>query len=373
MGPHEPDRQTRADPSGEIHHAFWLRHMRIGFGVFLGESLVVMLYLATTPHGIHRPILKVVVVVWFLFAMAGLFAAPRLASRSSRASFSACWTIASILAVGVVAALDGGVDSPTLFLLFLPVGFAALAFTPVVTTACGLFTLATMAVVAITDGTIHLFPEDAFVLIGVLVGAAVLSVAASINRTHREDHERLLSQQVTLLASTDGLTGCAVHRVFHERLEEEIARSVRTNRPLSLVMLDVDDFKAVNDSYGHLVGDSVLASIGAVLRAQTRSFELSGRLGGDEFAVLMPDTEPSAAAVAANRFRQETAKAVEVPVTLSVGVSGFDPSTPTAERMLDDADFALYQVKRAGRDSVIVRHPHMEVPKERHLGAESKI
>ena len=155
---------------------------------------------------------------------------------------------------------------------------------------------------------------------------------------------------MTILASTDGLTGCAVHRVFHERLEEEIARSVRANRPLSLVMLDVDDFKTVNDTYGHLVGDSVLASIGEVLRAQTRSFELAGRLGGDEFAVLMPDTEPSAAFIAANRLRQESSKVVEVPVTLSIGVSGLDLSTPTAERMIDDADFALYQVKHAGRE-----------------------
>ena len=349
------DNQFGAAPVGEIDRTFWLRHMRTGFGVFLGESLVVMLYLGTTSHGPHRFVLEIVVAIWFLFAMAGLLTAPFLASRHSRALFSACWTMASILAVGVVAALDGGVESPTLLLLFLPVGFAALAFAPVVTTACGLCALATTAVVAVTDASIRI-PEDAFVMVGVLVGATVLSVAASINRTHREDHERLLSQKVAIMASTDGLTGCAVHRVFHQRLEEEIARSLRTGRPLSLVMLDVDHFKAVNDTYGHLVGDSVLASIGAVLRSQTRSFELAGRLGGDEFAVLMPDTEPSDAVIAANRFRDESAKVVEVPVTLSVGVSGLDLSAPTAERLLDDADFALYQVKHAGRDSVIVRH-----------------
>jgi diguanylate cyclase (GGDEF)-like protein len=190
-----------------------------------------------------------------------------------------------------------------------------------------------------------------------MVGATVLSTVASINRTQREGRERLLSEQVALLAATDGLTRCAVHRVFHRRLEEEIGRSIRADRPLSLLLIDVDDFKAVNDSFGHIVGDHVLAAIGQVLRTQTRSFEMVGRLGGDEFGVLLPDTQPSDAAVVAERLRRKASEAVEVPVTLSIGVSAFDPTTPTAERMLDDADFALYQVKHAGRDGVAVRQP----------------
>lgn len=82
-----------------------------------------------------------------------------------------------------------------------------------------------------------------------------------------------------------------------------------------------------------------------------------GRLGGDEFAVLLPDTQPSEAAIVAERLRRKASEAVEVPVTLSIGVSGLDLTTPTAERILDDADFALYQVKHAGRDGVAVRQP----------------
>ena len=157
------------------------------------------------------------------------------------------------------------------------------------------------------------------------------------------------------MARTDGLTGCAVHRVFHERFEEEIARSLRNGHPLSLMMIDVDSFKVVNDTYGHLVGDHVLAGIGAALRAQSRSFDLVGRLGGDEFAVLMPDTDPTSATALAQRIRLEAAAGLEVPVTLSIGVSGLDLSQPTAEHMLDDADFSLYQVKGAGRDGVAAR------------------
>jgi two-component system cell cycle response regulator len=182
-------------------------------------------------------------------------------------------------------------------------------------------------------------------------------VAASVNRVNRERNEQLLVEKIAELAMTDGLTGCAVHRVFHERFEQEIARSLRNGHPLSLMMIDVDAFKAVNDTYGHLVGDHVLAGIGSALRAQSRSFDLVGRLGGDEFAVLMPDTEAEAATALAERIRLEAAAGLEVPITLSIGVSGLDRAEPTVEHMLDDADFSLYQVKKGGRDGVAIRFP----------------
>ena len=189
-----------------------------------------------------------------------------------------------------------------------------------------------------------------------LAGSLALSVAASVNRVNREGHERLLVERIAELATTDGLTGCVVRRVFYERLGEEIARSLRHDDPLSLMLIDMDSFKAVNDTYGHVVGDHVLAAIGTTLRAQARAFDVIGRLGGDEFAVLMPETKATAMALA-ERIREAFLGAAEVPVTLSIGVSGLDPLAPTAERMIDDADFALYQVKRAGRDAIAIHHP----------------
>lgn len=367
--------QTRDDPdldalhgdvgyAKEIQRAFWLRHIRIGFGVFLAETVMVLLYLLTTSHGPHRGVLEFIASGWFLIATTGLLASPKLAFARWRAAFAGSWTIASALAVGLAAALDGGADSPLLFLLFLPIGYAALAFTPKVTASCGAFALGTLGVVDLTDPEIRISIEVALVLASVLVGATVLSIAASINRTQRERHELLLSHQVAELAATDGLTQCSVRRVFHRRLEEEIGRSIRGNHPLSLLLIDVDDFKAVNDNYGHIVGDHVLASIGFVLRTQTRSFEMVGRLGGDEFGVLLPDTEPHAAAILAERLRRSASDVVEVPVTLSIGVSSLDMTTPTSERLLDDADFALYQVKHAGRNGVAVRTPPTSISTE---------
>ena len=302
-----------------------------------------------TPRDEHRPLLWAVSGTWLLFGVLNMALAPRLAAGRWRAVFSAAWTVFSAFVVAGVGAADGAVDSPLLYMLFLPVAYAALSFTPWVAGVCGFSALAATVVVVVTDTDIQTAHPGAFVLLGVLAGASVLSVAAAQNRTSREHYEQVLGERIAQLASTDGLTGCAVHRVFHERLESEIARSVRNGHPLSLVMIDVDEFKGVNDTYGHLVGDHVLAGVGTVLRTHARSFDLVGRLGGDEFGVLLPDTEPEAAGVFAARIREATTAALEVPVTLSIGVSGFDPATPTAEHMLDEADFALYQIKRSGR------------------------
>jgi diguanylate cyclase (GGDEF)-like protein len=360
---------SSADPGSEIQRVFWLRHMRTGFGVFIGETILVMVYLALTPHGPHRAVLWLVVAFWLVFGVLCVFLAPSLASRSWRIRFSATWTVVAALAVGGVAALDGGLDSPVLYLLFLPIAFAALAFTPFVAGLCGLATLASAVLVAATDSHIEVASVGVVVLFAVLAGASVLSVAASVNRTLREHHEQMLASQIAVLAATDGLTGCAVHRVFHQRFEEEISRSMRHGHPLSLLIIDVDHFKSVNDTFGHLVGDHVLAAIGAVLRTHARSFDLVGRLGGDEFAVLMPDTDSSDAGALAKRICREASSVLEVHVTLSIGVSGLDRDMPTVEHMRDEADFALYEVKGAGRDGAAVRGARVPVPKN-HPSAE---
>jgi diguanylate cyclase (GGDEF)-like protein len=98
----------------------------------------------------------------------------------------------------------------------------------------------------------------------------------------------------------------------------------------------------------------VLAGIGSVLRHNGRAFDLVSRIGGDEFAVLLPDTDIPNAVRVAERIQLDLPAAVEVPVTLSIGVGGLDRSEPTVEHLMDDADFALYQVKRSGRDAIAI-------------------
>jgi diguanylate cyclase (GGDEF)-like protein len=336
---------------------FWLTHIRIGFGIFVAETLLVACYLALTPEGPHRSILWAVVVFWLLLATVGVSLAPIVASKPWCATYSVTWTALSAFGVATVAILDLGMDSPLLVLLFLPLIFGTLMFTPRAAGICGLCAMTSLALVALAARDAPASPGRVFLLVAALAGASALTVAAAINRTRIEQHEAQLLAALADMAAIDELTGCAVRRVLRQRMEEEIARSVRSRSPLSLLMIDVDQFKSINDTYGHVVGDHVLASIGAVLRHSGRAFDVVSRIGGDEFALLLPESDVPSAVEVAERIRRDLPAAVQVPVTLSIGVGGLDRSTPTAEHLLDDADFALYQVKRAGRDAIAIHHP----------------
>ncbi len=356
------DVEQRAGPASDHAELYWRTHIQIGFGVFLGEAVAILVYLGLTPHGRHRPILYGMAIAWLLFALGNLLFVTRLAASHWRVRFSVTWTVLASFAIAGFAVLDGGMNSPVVILLFLPISFAALAFTPSQALLCGASTLASAAILT-NDSTGSKMSEGAVaMLLAALAGASVLCVTAAVNRLRRERHEQHLLAEIVTLGSTDGLTGCVVHRVLHEHLQVEIARAQRHLGPLSLMLVDVDNFKRINDTYGHLVGDNTLAAVGSAIRSRVRAIDLVGRIGGDEFAVLLPETEPEDAVLLAESIRSELPALVEVPVTLSIGVSGIDRTTPTSERMLDDADFALYKVKRAGRDAVALQQPQSAPP-----------
>jgi len=339
----------------DARREFWQAHMRMGFGIFLLEAIVVLLYLHLTPAGRHRALLEAIVVAWVLCALVGFVLAPTVAVRPWRSAYSITWTLVSTFAVGLVAVLDSGIASPILLVLYLPIVYGALMFTPRAALACGASALVVVAAVAASSRNFGAVEGWSLMLFGTLAGAAALSVAAAVNRSHIEAHEQRLLVQLADLAATDELTGCVVRRVIRQRCEEEIERALRTKGSLSLLMIDVDQFKAINDNFGHVVGDRVLATIGEILRGGVRPFDVVSRLGGDEFAVLLPETDSAAAVQVAERVFRDLTPRTEVPVTLSIGVSSLDRTTPTVEHLFDEADMALYQVKRAGRDAIAVQ------------------
>lgn len=171
--------------------------------------------------------------------------------------------------------------------------------------------------------------------------------------TERKQSEEALKR----LANTDGLTGVLNRRRFMELSRQEVARSHRYGGLLSLIMLDVDHFKAVNDSYGHEVGDEVLVSLSQVCRQVLRQVDLFGRVGGEEFMALLPETGLEAAAMVAERLRKAlAAQAVsaskpELRVTISLGVAQLSPETRLSD-LMRLADDAMYRAKQNGRNRV---------------------
>ena len=155
-------------------------------------------------------------------------------------------------------------------------------------------------------------------------------------------------------AATDPLTGLANHRALHERLGEELSRALRKGHPLSVVALDLDHFKAINDTYGHSEGDEVLLRIAGALRDQMRAYDVVGRIGGEEFALVLPDAGPAEAVAIAERCRAALAGVVVHgdAVSCSAGVASYPADGPDGHRLLEMADGALYQAKQAGRDQV---------------------
>jgi diguanylate cyclase (GGDEF)-like protein len=153
-------------------------------------------------------------------------------------------------------------------------------------------------------------------------------------------------------ARTDGLTGLLNHRACHERLGEEVVRAAALQRPLSVVVLDIDHFKTVNDAYGHAEGDKVLTAAAAKLRSAVREDDLVARLGGEEFALIMPGVDGAQAAYAAERARAAIAEVGVGGASLScsAGVATYPDDAREAGRLLELADGALYWAKRSGRD-----------------------
>lgn len=174
-----------------------------------------------------------------------------------------------------------------------------------------------------------------------------------------DDLETRYHETVYAMMTRDGLTATFNKRYLLETLAREVARCRRHRRPIALALLDVDHFKPINDTHGHLAGDDVLRSLAERLRGVLREDDILARFGGEEFAILMVELDTSAALTAAERCRQAVEQtpiptsAGPIPVTVSLGVAAPPVgSLGTAEELLKFADDRLYEAKRDGRNRV---------------------
>lgn len=175
---------------------------------------------------------------------------------------------------------------------------------------------------------------------------------------HEQDVEHAYHIAIYDLVARDGLTEIFNKRKFDEEIEKEFSRARRYGRPLSVIVVDVDHFKDVNDKHGHLAGDFVLKQIAARLASCLRAEQILARIGGEEFAILCPETDSSSAALLAEKLRARVAEspclfgATAIGVTCSFGVAQFEGETQSASQLFQEADRALYGSKANGRNKV---------------------
>jgi diguanylate cyclase (GGDEF)-like protein len=193
-------------------------------------------------------------------------------------------------------------------------------------------------------------------LVAILVWflAAAVVLAWALARTLTRLHQRVAAQAVT-----DPLTGLRNRRYLADALQREVSRSVRFGHPISLIILDVDDFKKINDYYGHVQGDIVLERVADVVREAIRLVDVAARYGGDELAIILVETGREGASILGERLG-ERMRETRVPlrergsmgVTLSVGVATIPDSAQDLDSLVDAADRALLRAKRAGKNQI---------------------
>jgi len=180
----------------------------------------------------------------------------------------------------------------------------------------------------------------------------------NLERAMVQANEKLRTQ-----AMTDSLTGLLNHGAAIGRLDEELARAARDRLPLTILMIDVDKFKQVNDTYGHAAGDQMAAAVAARIRAACRSYDVVGRYGGDEFLAILPNADAAAGSAIARRLQDGLRQSPPqfegrtIPLTLSIGVAAVeahDSAATASAALLRASDQALYQAKADGRDRITV-------------------
>ncbi|MBD9391012.1 diguanylate cyclase [Acidovorax sp. ACV01] len=214
--------------------------------------------------------------------------------------------------------------------------------------AIQLVRLATTFFLPTGDTILNATPQHALFIASFSVSILLFSVGAVLMAGDR------LRAELELLATRDSLTNTLTRRYMDEACAIELERSHRTGQPLALLMMDLDHFKAINDTHGHQAGDRVLVDFATKVQSRLRNKDLLGRFGGEEFALLLPNTPLDAALQVAERIRAACAPhGKEVGCTVSIGVTLSLPQNDSMDKLLARADAALYQAKNAGRNRVV--------------------
>lgn len=328
--PTELDRSRAVDANARV------RNVRLTGVGFMGAALIA-----------SGPWIGWWVLIPFVFTAINLITVERRLVRSHRPERVSAWAmIATLLTLGGGVVFSGGPHSPALPWMVLPVGISATRFRPQVVNVGVMLT-----VVAIMLSTLGAHPQetirDPVLTISTLaLLAGVISIVRALEAAELDHRDEAILDPLTGLLNRHALTRRFIELSHQARL---------TKQPICLVVCDVDGFKEINDQHGHDRGDVVLRDIAYELRKRLRSFELIYRLGGEEFLIVLPGIDSLAGSEIAERLRTaiERARPTGLHTTISLGVSASQGEELDYDRLFKDADAALYQAKRSGRNRVV--------------------
>jgi len=206
-----------------------------------------------------------------------------------------------------------------------------------------------MGILYLDDFMPRQFDHEKLNLLSILASFAAMAI-----------HNATLHKRTKLMAITDSLTGLHNHRYFKQYSKQEMVRAKRYHKPFSIIMMDVDDFKSYNDSFGHATGDTLLGLVGAIILRTIRGVDVAFRYGGEEFIVLLPETRLDRAILAAERLREAVqigtarnpAGKASRGVTVSIGVASYPDNADKMDELFNIVDSLLYQAKRNGKNKV---------------------
>ncbi len=264
--------------------------------------------------------------------------------------------VGAVLFLGLLTALTGGISSPFYVGYFLVVAGTALSTEGLAPLAIAVLAAAVNAIVAVVVAGVDGLDAAALAWIGFNAVALILlaDIAAAAARAQRQARDEALRA-----SRFDTLTGLYNRGFFFTTMEQEIRRSDRMGRGFSMLMLDLDDLKPVNDAYGHQWGDRLLRAIADVIRRTVRFTDAAARYGGDEFVVLLPETDPSGAYVVAEKLRRDIAALAlhaadrNVRSSVSIGIVTYPADGTSVEQLVAAADLAMYESKRRGKNHIV--------------------
>jgi len=291
---------------------------------------------------------------WAMIAIASLalISCPLILSRPGMKVFTGpyrerwlyAWSTSLLVAVTAASCLDGGAGSPLARLFAASLVFTASGFGRGGAVVMGASTVGCY-LLTVAVGSPGFWSVVLTVLALVVIAATCTLTAGGL--LHSLQEQQRLTDQLTVRASHDGLTGCLNHSALIDQLTLEVTRAHREGRSLGFVMMDLDDFKATNDTHGHVAADELLTAIGEELKRSVRPYDRVGRVGGDEFAIVVPDSDEQEVRQLADRVRRKlNAAGSPLGVEVSVGVAMLHPSDD-ARMLRQRADEALYVTKRA--------------------------